>query len=120
MKRKISLLWFVCALVMLFPEEAFAQTVPEMSISLGQYALPPVLMVILGLIYKISPILIEDRYKSVIAVCAGMVLGFIALFYAGGPYTAKLLIDYILYGFMAGASAVGLYEIQRSAINPRN
>jgi hypothetical protein len=90
---------------------------PATDISFGQYALPVILMVILTLIYKFKTF--TDRYKSLIAVCVGIVLGLVAIPYNGVPFTVVNIVDYGLYGLMIGASATGLYELQRTVTKPR-
>ncbi|NIP33137.1 hypothetical protein GWN26_09245 [Candidatus Saccharibacteria bacterium] len=88
-------------------------------IALGQYSIPVILTVVLTLIYKMT--VVPDRVKALVAIGIGVVLGIIGMVYnAAPPYTAKLVIDYALYGFMTGAAAVGLYEGVRTFSNPRS
>lgn len=95
-----------------------------MDVNFGQYALPVILMVILSLVYKVfgedagKPGLISDKAKPVIAICAGMGLGIVGMFYNAVPLIFKNFVDYLLYGFMAGCSAVGLWEGIRATVNP--
>jgi hypothetical protein len=90
-------------------------------LSLGKYALPVVLSVILGVIYKaIGPDRLGDRWKPLIACAVGMGLGFVVLIYNQMPWTPTNIIDGLLSGFMYGASAVGLYEVSRTYNNPRS
>ena len=86
-------------------------------VALGQYALPPVLMVLLSLLYKTADV--SNTWKPWIAVVLGVGLGMVALLYKGDLWTVQAVTDHTLYGLMTGASAVGLYEIQRTATNPR-
>lgn len=86
-------------------------------ITFGKYALPVILMVILSLIYKV--IAINKGWKPIIAVCLGILLGILGIVYNGYDWTAKIVIDHVLYGLMMGASAVGLYEIQAKVKRPR-
>lgn len=88
-------------------------------IAFGGYALPVLLTVFLALVYKIMGENIKDRWKAMIAVGFGMCLGAVYVPYEGLAFTAKNFVDYILNGFMVGASAVGIYEVQRSVKNPR-
>ena len=89
-------------------------------VTLGQYSLPVLLTVILGIFYKLMGEGLGDRWKSPIALVVGLGLGLVAMVYnQPEPYTWKVVIDYCLFGFMAGAAAVGLYEAQRSIKNPR-
>jgi len=92
-------------------------------VNFGQYALPVILMVILSFIYKVfgegdGSGAISNRAKPVIAICIGMALGVIGIFYNGVQLTFKNFVDYLLYGFMTGCSAVGLWEGFRATINP--
>ncbi len=86
-------------------------------ISFGQYALPVILMVVLSFVYKVAgqqgdtPGMISNRFKPIIAIFIGVGLGIVALFYnAIAPITFKVVVDYVLYGFMTGCSAIGLWE----------
>jgi len=89
-----------------------------MEITFGGYAMPVVLSLILGLVYKFTGV-ISDKWKALVSVGCGMFLGNLGIAYAGLEWTVVNLVDYNLYGFMVGASAIGLYELQRTATNPR-
>ena len=83
-----------------------------MEINFGAYALPVVLMVVLALFYRIvGDGVVSNRWKALIAVIAGVGLGVAGIAYNEQPWTAKVIIDYALYGFMQGAAAVGLWEV---------
>jgi hypothetical protein len=91
-------------------------------VNFGQYALPVILMVGLGFIYKLfdradGTSYIPNRLKPLIAIGLGMALGIVGMFYNGIQPIFKNIVDYLLYGFMAGAGAVGLWE-GFSAIKP--
>ena len=88
-------------------------------INFGQYAVPVVLTVILGLIYKVATT-IPDRAKPIIAILAGVGLGVLGMFYNAVDPVLKNIVDYVLYGFMTGCSAVGLWEITRATVHPDN
>jgi hypothetical protein len=84
-------------------------------ISFGQYALPVVLMIGLAFFYKLfdksdGTSYIPNRLKPLIAIGLGIVLGIVAMFYNGIQPIFKNIVDFVLYGFMAGAGAVGLWE----------
>ena len=89
-----------------------------MEIGIGHYSLPVILTVILGVTYKVVPA-IRDRWKSLITIGVGLLLGIGAMLYTELPITLKLIIDYLLIGLMVGAAAIGLYEGNRSVRNPR-
>jgi len=89
-----------------------------MEIGIGQYSLPVILTVILGVIYKAFPS-IPDRWKSLITIGVGLILGVGAMFYTEQPISPKLIINYLLVGLMVGAAAIGLYEGKRSITKPR-
>jgi hypothetical protein len=85
-------------------------------VSLGQYSLPVILTVLMGLIYKLceredGSSCVPARYKPAVAVGLGLILGIVALFYKGLQPTFPIIVDHILYGFMAGSAAVGLWEL---------
>jgi len=89
-----------------------------MEISIGAYSLPVILSIILAIIYKVVPS-IPDRFKALMAIGCGIVLGLLAMIYGTDTYTAKVIINYAIAGLMAGAAAVGLYETQRIVKKPR-
>ena len=89
-----------------------------MEVELGGYALPVILSIILGLIYKFTGV-IPDKWKALVSVICGMALGNLSLAYKGLDWTIVNIVDYNLYGLMLGASAIGLYELQRTATRPR-
>lgn len=85
------------------------------AIELGKYGIPVILSVFLGLIYRTFPN-VPNRVRPWIAVILGMGLSMVALFYAGKDPNLVNVVDYLMYGFMGvGASAVGLYELQKGA-----
>lgn len=90
---------------------------PATPVSFGQYAIPVVLAVVLGFIYKFKTF--SDRYKTLISVLVGIALGLIAIPYNGLPFTVVNVVDHAIYGLMVGASATGLYELQRTVTKPR-
>lgn len=95
---------------------------PGNEVTLAGYAVPFLLSLVLGIIYKLLPV-INDRYKTPLAMIVGVILSIAAMFYnkeAGTPLSGKMWIDFILYGVMLGASATGLYELQRSVRKPRS
>jgi len=88
-------------------------------IQIGQYSIPIILMVILGIIYNVSGETLSNRIKPIISVVIGMMLGMVALLRGGLPFDIQHVIDYVLYGFMSGAAAVGIYETKRAIWRPR-
>jgi len=90
-----------------------------MEVTIGTYSVPVLLTVLLGIVYKVVPA-IPDKWKSLVAIGAGILIGVMAMFYNEPAITAKVIIDYILLGLMAGAASIGLYEgLYRTATNPR-
>ena len=88
-------------------------------VTFGQYGLPVVLTIIMGVSYKV--VNIGDKYKALITIALGTGLGILGLAYAGKAWNVANVVDYALYGFMTGAGAVGLYEgVYRTAANPRS
>lgn len=91
--------------------------VPEMTI--GQYAVPFVLSIIMGLIYKFVPV-ITDRYKALLTVIIGVVLAVISMYYAGPEtVTFQMWANSLIGGILIGAGAIGIYEVQRTVTRPR-
>jgi hypothetical protein len=104
--------------LLLMPVIVWAQEAAVPETNIGQYSLPVILSVLLGLVYKIFN-LVEDRWKSLVAIVLGIGLGYLSLLYSGAPLTIPFIIQYGLFGLMSGAAAVGLYEAQRSVLKPR-
>ena len=91
--------------------------VPEMTI--GQYAVPFILTIIMGLIFKFIPV-IQDRWKSLLTVVFAMVLAVISMYFtAPEVVTFQMWINTVIGGLLIGASAIGVYELQRSVTKPR-
>lgn len=89
-------------------------------LAIGQISASVVLSIVLGLIYKTFTV--PDKYKAFIAIIIGIGLGIVAMYYytpAGQACTFKMCVDYVLSGFMTGATSVGLYEATRTVTNPR-
>uniref|UniRef100_A0A6M3MCF2 Putative holin n=1 Tax=viral metagenome TaxID=1070528 RepID=A0A6M3MCF2_9ZZZZ len=81
-------------------------------LTIGSFGASVLLTIILRMIY--GTIDISNRLKPWIAVAIGVGLGIIAMFYvlpAGTACNFKLVVDYVIQGFMAGAAAVGFYEM---------
>lgn len=91
---------------------------PAEQIKLGPYALPLLLVVTLGIIYNIFGA-IPDRWKSLITIGTAIGLSLLVLVYKGEPLVFRMIVDYVLYGLMTGAAAIGLYESKRALFNPR-
>ena len=114
-----KLILFVMMLIIAFPLLALAANGgPEDEVKLGAYALPVILMVVLGAIYKMVET-IPDRCKPIVAIGVGIALGLVGMHYAAKPWTFPNIVDYVLYGLMAGAASVGLYEMNRAVRKPR-
>jgi len=93
---------------------------PVSEVTLGGYAVPVIMSIVLGAIYKFA--YVAKRWKTPISIGVGIILGIFAMFYNKDPEVAvtfKMWVDYMLYGVMLGASATGLYELQKSAREPR-
>ena len=88
-------------------------------VKFGQYGIPVLLTVVLGLVYNFTGDKIPDKFKSLIAVGCGVGLGILGLAYNSMPWTVANVTDFGLYGFMTGASAVGIYEVSRVKRKPR-
>lgn len=89
-----------------------------MEVSFGGYALPVVLTVLLSFVYRV--VTVGDRWKAPIAIACGIALGMVGLAYKGLPWSVVNIVDHVLYGFMTGAGAVGIYEMTRSVTRPRS
>ena len=78
-------------------------------LTIGSFGISIILSILLRMIY--NTVDIGNRFKPWIAVLMGMGLGMVALIYTGEIVSAKVIIDYLLRGFMTGATAVGFYEM---------
>jgi len=100
----------------------FAQEEPGMipQLSIGGYAVPFLLTIIMGLIYRFVPV-IADQYKALVTIVVALLLAFLAAVYEPpeAGYTAKLIIETFIGGLMIGCQAIGIYEGARSFYRPR-
>jgi hypothetical protein len=84
-------------------------------LTLGQIGLSVVLVIILQMVY--GTLNVPAAAKPWIAVGIGIALSIVALYYylpAGQSCTFKMAVDYVVRGFMSGATAVGLREISKA------
>lgn len=87
-------------------------------VMLGKYAIAPLMTVLLAVIYKVVNVEVGPRIKPLIAIALGVGLAVIAIPYNGLEWTVINIVDHLIYGLMLGASAVGLYELQKSVKKP--
>jgi hypothetical protein len=80
-------------------------------LQIGSFGLSVILSLVLRMIYGTWEI--DNRYKPWIAVGAGMVLAFVAMYTAGVACEAKAIVSYCTQGFMTGATATGIYEMTK-------
>jgi len=90
-----------------------------MGIHFGEYSIPVILTVILAIIYKCAGTSIADKWKALIAVIIGIGLGLLSISYTGKVWDVVTVVNGAVYGLMVGASATGLYELQRTLTKPR-
>ena len=84
-------------------------------ISIGQYALPVIITVVMGIVYKVferpdGSSFIPDRWKTLIVIAVGIGLGLLGMVYNSIPWIAKNVIENVMYGFMSGCSAIGIWK----------
>lgn len=87
-------------------------------LQIGQWGLPAILTVLLALFYKTFESM-PNKIKPWIAVALSIILSLVALQYAGKSWDFKTVTEYVLYGIMMGAAAVGIYEVSRTIYRPR-
>lgn len=85
---------------------------PTGEVNLGQYTIPGLITLFLMIIFNF--LAIGDRYKPLIAIGLGVGLGILAIPYNRQPWEFVIIVDCVLYGIIAGAAAVGLYEGQKA------
>lgn len=78
-------------------------------LTIGAFSISIILSIVLRMIY--NAIEVPNAYKPFVAVLIGMLLGIVSLMYVGEIVTFKSVVDYLLRGFMTGATAVGFYEM---------
>lgn len=85
-------------------------------VSLGQYAIPFLITTLLAFVFKPfdnpdGTSKIKDWLKGYIAAGIGVLIGIVAMFYEGKPITFISWVDYTLYGFIQGTSAIGIFKL---------
>jgi len=79
------------------------------NLTIGAFSVSIVLSIILRMIY--NSVDVPNGRKPWIAVLIGTLLGIGSLLYVGEAITFKTAIDYMMGGFMTGATSVGFYEM---------
>jgi hypothetical protein len=87
-------------------------------ILIGTYGLSVILTVLMGIVYKFfqqpdGTSSLQDKWKTLIVVIVGMGLSLVGLVYKDG-YNApdsKVIINYLVTGFMSGATSIGLWTV---------
>lgn len=85
-------------------------------ILIGTYGLSVLLTVIMGIVYKFfeqgdGTSSLKDKWKTIIVVVVGMGLSVLGLLYKGEIPQTKIVIDYLVTGFMSGATSIGLWHV---------
>jgi len=75
---------------------------------LGSIGVSVIISILLQLIF--GTFIIKNKLKPFISVFLGLGFGVVCFYYDAGS-GFKILIDYLVQGFMTGATAVGLYEM---------
>ncbi len=78
-----------------------------MEISFGTHSLPVILVLLLTLIP------VGKKHKPYLAIILGIGLGILYIPYSELQWTVVNIVDHAIHGLMLGASATGLYEIQK-------
>lgn len=89
-----------------------------MEINLGQYAVPFLVTIFLAFAFKPfdkpdGTSSIPDWLKGYCAAIVGVLIGIVAMFYGGGQITFTTWVDFILYGFVQGTSAIGIFKLSQ-------
>ena len=77
-------------------------------VKFGGYALPFLMTAFLAVIYQFHTF--TDKWKNLIALLLGIGLSILFLFYKGLACNIVTIVDYVIYGFLQGAAAVGLWK----------
>ena len=88
-------------------------------IQFGSMAASAVLMGVLALIYKVctkedGTESIPNRFKPLLAVGLGIVLGMVGMYYNELIPNFKNIVNHVLVGLNIGLSAVGLWELYKT------
>jgi uncharacterized membrane protein len=77
-------------------------------VKFGGYALPFLMTAFLAVIYQFH--IFTDKWKNFIALLLGIGLSILFLLYKGLTLDIVNVVDYTIYGFLQGATAVGLWK----------
>lgn len=83
-------------------------------LQIGSFGASVILTIILKMVY--NTINVPKRAKPWIAIGIGIALGIVAMYYVRDPQqqaTFKVVVDYVLQGFMTGATVIGLHEVTK-------
>jgi len=87
---------------------------PEASIEFGGIGASVIITLILMIVFNFAPEL-SNKWKISIAILCGLGFGLLKIPYDGLPWTVVNLVNNLLQGFMVGAGAIGLHQMQRNA-----
>lgn len=88
----------------------------EASIEFGGIGASVIITLILMIVYNFTPTL-TNKWKILIAVLCGIGFGILKIPYEAMPWTVVNIVNNLLQGFMVGAGAIGLHQMQRNIRN---
>ena len=77
-----------------------------------------IITIVLMIVYNFIPD-IQNKWKILIAVLFGLGFGLLKVWYDGLPWTVVHIVNNLLQGFLVGAGAVGLNQMQRNIAKPK-
>ena len=82
-------------------------------LALGSIGISVILSILLRMIY--NTFTLPNKAKPWVATGLGVALAILALIIKPGPPDGAQIVQYVVQGFMVGATAVGLYEMTKGA-----
>jgi len=90
----------------------------EAEIQFGGVGASLIITIVLMIAYNFLPEM-QNKWKILIAVGFGLGFGLLKVPYDGLPWTVVNVVNNLLQGFLVGAGAIGLHQMQRVARKPK-
>jgi len=90
----------------------------EAELQFGGVGASLIITVILMVFYNFFPDM-KNKWKVLIAVLCGLGFGILKIPYDGVAWTVVNVVNNLFQGFLVGAGAIGLHQMQKIARRPR-